>query len=1030
MPLLRPVLRPILRLRSFGFLAALLASGAAFGQTSTAPPAGLRENKPAVHALVGARVVVSPGNVLEKGTVVIRNGVIVSVGGDPAPADARVWDLTGKTLYAGFIDAYSEVAIDDAIRVSKGGAPYWNRQVTPHFDLAAHYVPNIDLNKKLRGQGIAVRLAAPAGGIVKGTSVVVTTGEEPGERAILRFPAAWHVALTVPAGHADERQYPTSPMGAFTLVRQTLYDARWHAAAQEAWHANPSLPRPDRNDALAALARLTSSAPAIIDAGDEWYLLRADQIAREFELNVIVRGSGREYRRLEAIAGTGRPVIVPLDFPLPPNVTTPEAASAAPLERLLHWDLAPENPARLAAAGVKIAFTSHGLKDASGFLTAVRKAVDRGLSRDAALAALTTAPAEMLSMSERLGTIEAGKAAHLVVADGDAFDAKTKIAAVWVDGIHHEIAAEPARDLRGKWELVVARSDGGSETIRLELTGEPGKLAGHAVRGEKRSPLVRPVLDAAQFTASFKGDDLGMPGVLQLSATLVDDDPPAAHPAMLGSLRMADGLMHSMRGKRLGDVENPPETAPPPVATTAALFAVRYPLHSFGLLTQPEQPASIAFRHATVWTCGPSGVLTNATVVVQAGKIVAVGPDVAVPEGTIEIDATGMHLAPGIVDCHSHIATDGGVNEAGQAITAEVRIGDFIDANDVNIYRQLAGGVTSSNILHGSANPIGGQNQVIKFRWGALPEAMKFSQAPPGIKFALGENVKQSNWGDRFTIRYPQSRMGVEQIVRDAFRTARDYRRRHEAWGAQPSGLPPRIDLELEALAEVVAGQRRVHCHSYRQDEIVAFLRACEDFGVRVATLQHILEGYKVADVIARHGAGGSSFADWWAYKFEVYDAIPYNGALMHQSGVLVSYNSDDAELARHLNLEAAKAVKYGGVTPEEALKFVTLNPAKQLGIDPWVGSIEPGKDADLALWSASPLSSYARCEQTWVDGRKYFDRREDAERRRDAQAMRAALVQRVLASGEPPGPDDDGQPRWPREDVFCHHHDHAGGSQ
>jgi N-acetylglucosamine-6-phosphate deacetylase len=355
-----------------------------------------------------------------------------------------------------------------------------------------------------------------------------------------------------------------------------------------------------------------------------------------------------------------------------------------------------------------------------------------------------------------------------------------------------------------------------------------------------------------------------------------------------------------------------------------------------------------------------------------------------------------------------------------------VRIGDFVQPSDINIYRQLAGGTTAANILHGSANPIGGQNQVIKFRWGALPEEMKFKDAPPGIKFALGENVKQSNWdipADRRT-RYPQTRMGVDQIIRDEFEAAQDYKRRWDEYNSTKKGIPPRKDLELDAICEILDGRRLIHCHSYRQDEILNLLRICEQFDVRIATLQHILEGYKVADAMARHGAMGSSFSDWWAYKMEVYDAIPYNGALMHNAGVVVSFNSDDAELARRLNLEAAKAVKYGGIEPHEALKFVTLNPAKQLRIDKWVGSIEQGKDADLVLWNGDPLSVYSRVEQTWVDGRKYFDRDEDLRAREQVKQMRTALVQRILTSGESPAEPGENEDRqrvlWPNEDVFC----------
>ncbi len=375
------------------------------------------------------------------------------------------------------------------------------------------------------------------------------------------------------------------------------------------------------------------------------------------------------------------------------------------------------------------------------------------------------------------------------------------------------------------------------------------------------------------------------------------------------------------------------------------------------------------------------------------------------------------------------MATDSGVNEATQAVTAEVRIGDFIDASDITIYRQLAGGLTMANVLHGSANPIGGQNQVIKLRWGGWYDDLKYKEAPAGIKFALGENVKQSNWGEDAKTRYPQTRMGVEQIFRDRFHAAKRYSAAMKSWNDEPKGLPPRRDLELDALSEILDGKRWIHCHSYRQDEILGLLRVLEENKITIGSLQHILEGYKVADAIAKHGATASSFSDWWAYKFEVIDSIPYNGALMHQQGIVVSFNSDDAELGRHMNHEAAKAMKYGGVNPMEALQFVTLNPAKQLRIDHRVGSLEVGKDADIAVWSGSPLSPMSRCEQTWIDGRKYFDREQDkADRKRDA-ALHAALVQKVMKSGEAGSNRsslaDDPSRLWPHHDEYCHDHDH-----
>jgi N-acetylglucosamine-6-phosphate deacetylase len=434
-----------------------------------------------------------------------------------------------------------------------------------------------------------------------------------------------------------------------------------------------------------------------------------------------------------------------------------------------------------------------------------------------------------------------------------------------------------------------------------------------------------------------------------------------------------------------------------------------WPLGEAGVTAPPAQPKAVAFKHATVWTSGPKGRLEDATVLVENGKIAAVGTGVKVPAGAVVVDAQGQHLTPGLIDCHSHTGTDGGVNEAGQTITAEVRIGDFINPNDINLYRELAGGLTCAHVLHGSANAIGGQCQLIKLRWGLGPEAMKFEGWKPTIKFALGENPKQANWGERFNTRYPQTRMGVAQLIRDEFEAAQEYEAARKR-GTDADGLPWRRDLELDAMAEVMDGTRTIHCHSYRQDEILMLMQLCDEFHVPMGTFQHILEGYKVADEMAKRHIGGSTFSDWWAYKNEVLDAIPYNGAIMHDEGVVVSFNSDSNELARRLGSEAGKAVKYGGLSEEEALKFVTINPAIQLKVQDRVGSIEVGKDADLALWSGDPLSARSRCEQTWIDGRKYFDRALDLKQREDERKLRALLEQRVLADEGGPGGGSGGR--------------------
>lgn len=445
----------------------------------------------------------------------------------------------------------------------------------------------------------------------------------------------------------------------------------------------------------------------------------------------------------------------------------------------------------------------------------------------------------------------------------------------------------------------------------------------------------------------------------------------------------------------------------------------------------PEQPAAVLIQNATVWTSGPQGRLENADVLVQKGLIAAVGKGLQAPAGALVIDAHGQHLTPGIIDAHNHSAIVGNVNEGTNAVTAEVRIADVIDSEATEIYQQLAGGVTAVNLLHGSANAIGGQNAVIKLRWGALPKDLLFAEAPEGIKFALGENPKQSNWNPTER-RYPQTRQGVEQLIEERFLAALDYRRAwqeyQKAGGPKSGKVPPRRDYQLDAIVEILEGKRLVHAHSYRADEILMLLRLAEKNGFKVASLQHILEGYKVADEIAAHGAGASSFSDWWAYKYEVIDAIPWNGAILWKRGVVVSFNSDDDELARRLNLEAAKAVRYGNVPEEEALKFVTLNPARQLGIDKWVGSIEVGKSADLVLWSGSPLSAYSRCEQTWIDGRKYFDRQADLASREVVAKERAELIAKIKAQNAQPAAEQKaGEPaktptyNQSHGDTFCH---------
>lgn len=1073
----------------FGCLIFWVAIPAAFGQDpgDARPVVGLRENPPDAVFLENARVVMAPGKVLESASIAIRGTSIVAVGPDiDPPVGANIIDCSGKTIYAGLIDAYGEVEVPEP---PTGNAGHWNGYVLPRRS-ATTAIKSISNVSASRTQGVTMRLIAPEGAIVKGISCLVMLDGN-SSATLVDEDVAQHLQLTVPR---DKRRdsYPNSPMGAIALLRQTLADADWYTRAWNTYNAKSDLPRPTRNDDLARLAKDRLHGTFIVDCPNERMALRAEQIASEFSLEMMIRGSGREYRDLQAIAATGRPILVPVDFPDAPDVASEAAADDATLQQLMHWHFSPQNPAMLADAGVTFCLTSDGLDDPKSFLKNICAAVERGLPADAALAAVTTTPASLFGVSDIAGSVQAGGLANLVVTDGDLFNGDTKVLETWVAGnrFEHDVAGNASADsLVGTWKTSV-KVDGKKIPVRVKLKLEKTKWSGEilgedspqddskdtspdkadskdtdssdadsketAEEDEKEKPsalaklnkIARAVDRMTAWVDLSKADSRLPDGPSQMTIVTVEKDQSIT---VFSTLSFADGSTQSLTWQRAeepavekDDSADEKDTAeesksdrksdsdePEKSNDTAGLLdeiAVNYPLGAYGLTGPIETVSAVLFRGATVWTCGERGVLENTDVLVVDGKIVSVGSSLSPPKGCVIVDARGKHITPGMIDCHSHMGTDGGVNESGQAVTAEVRVGDFVDNSDINIYRQLAGGLTASNILHGSANPIGGQNQVIKLRWGDGMEAMKLASAPGGIKFALGENVKRSNRTEPQT-RYPASRMGVEQLFRDRFLAAKEYDEQHRRWSAgQRDGLPPRRDLELEALAEILRGERWIHCHSYRQDEIVALLDLLDTFGITIGTLQHILEGYKVADRMLEHGAMASAFSDWWAYKFEVYDAIPDNGAIMHDVGIVVSFNSDDRELARHLNTEAAKAMKYGGVPAEQALKFVTLNPAKQLRIDDRVGSIEAGKDADVVVWSGPPLSTLSRCEQTWVDGRPMFSIEEDLKRRSRDSRWRTLLINRILDKNFGGGSSDDSpvdeEDRWLRYDEFCHGHD------
>jgi len=936
------------------------------------PPLGLRQNNSGVYALTNVKIVTSPGKIIRKGSLVIRDGIIESVGAKISiPRDATILNMSGMTLYSGLIESYSNIGFPEVKKDNKsdeknGGAKHWNENVMPELKTSELYSPDPKKLKEFRKLGFTTALSVPREGIFKGQSALVNLGDGESAENIIKNSVNQHITFRKKKG---VNGYPTSLMGSISLIRQTFYDALWYKKALSAYSKKPSLGKPDESESLASLVSVIDRRQGVMfEASDELMVLRIDKIVKEFKLNPLILASGNEFKRLSAVKRTGISLILPLNFPEPPAVNSPEKALEVSLKELKEWDLAPSNPAMLNDAGVKIALTTKGLKKLEDFPKQLRKAISRGLSQESALAALTTRPAEMFGVSDKLGSLEKGKIANIVVTDGDLFSKDGVVKDVWVDGKRYVVDKDPKSEPKGKWTGTIKFNEEEAEEFNLELKGSNKKLSGTATISGKELKLMTTEVNGYRIAFSFLTDSIGIDGIAMMTGKIKKNE--------MNGIGVTPGSQ-IVEWNLARENEEEEESEDDDEKFASATAQITYPLGGFGRPILPKPQKAIFIKNATIWTSGKQGILENADMLINDGKISKVGKNLKAPKNALIIDGTGKHVTPGLIDEHSHTAMVRGVNEAGQAVTSEVRIGDVLTGDDIGLYRELAGGLTMSQELHGSANPIGGQAAVIKIRYGSLPEELKYSKAAPTIKFALGENVKQSNWNPS-VLRYPRTRMGVEQIYRDEFRAGLDYKAALRSKG----GLPVRKDLELDAIVDILEGKMFVHCHSYRQDEILMLMRVAEDFGFRIQTFTHILEGYKVADEMKKHGASASTFSDWWMYKFEVYDAIPYNGALMHDVGVVTSFNSDSDELARRMNLEAAKAVAYGGVSEEEALKFVTINPAIQLKIDKWTGSLDIGKDGDFVVWNGSPLSTLTMAEQTWIDGAKWFDIEEDAKLR------------------------------------------------
>jgi imidazolonepropionase-like amidohydrolase len=987
---------------------------------------GVGDKRDGCYAFTNATIVKDAQTTIKNATLLIRDGKIIAVGeGVAVPADAVVVDCKDKFIYPSFIDAYTDYGMPQQQRAQAGfsfrgpgqltnnqkGAYGWNQALKS--DVEGHKLFSVDdaRAKSFRETGFGTVLTHQKDGIVRGTGTVVALANNKDNFVVVKEKAA--SLLSFNKGTSTQT-YPSSLMGSIALLRQTYLDAAWYknnpaATGLQGDGVNITLQSFNNNMSLPQIFD-----PADRGAGDVWGVMRADRIGDEFGVQYIIKATGKEYQRIKEVAATKAPLIVNLNFPVAMDVEDPADARLVSLQDMKHWELAPTNPGAIEKAGIPFCLTSSDLRDAKSFLSSVRKAIENGLSEKAAMDALTKTPATWFGVYDKVGSIEAGKLANFIITTGPVFAEKTTLLQNWVLGEKHAVNESAWTSVNGNYTLTLnsatpqtfafeIKSNNSATVIAKDTVAATfsydGKVVKFSFAPEKRSR------NNIRFTGFNAGNTFN--GTAQDA-----DGNNFTWTAVYASASKSDNASNAGGRGRMGAGGNGGG------AGAGKMGKVTFPMMGFGVDSLQTNAQSYLIKNATVWTSEKEGILQQTDVLVKNGKIAKVGKNLSDAKATI-IDATGKHVTAGIIDEHSHIAS-ASTNEGGQSVTSEVRIQDNINPDDIDIYRQLSGGVTTSHILHGSANTIGGQTQLIKLRWGADDAGLLFKGADPFIKFALGENVKRTS-SSQGNNRYPDTRMGVEQVLNDAFARAKAY---EAALAKNPT---TRRDLELDALVEIMNKKRFITCHSYVQSEITATMRVAEKYGFKVNTFTHILEGYKVADKMKAHGVAASTFSDWWAYKVEVTDAIPYNAAIMTKVGLNVAINSDDAEMARRLNQEAAKSVKYGGLSEEEALKMVTINPAKMLHVDSKVGSIKAGKDADLVVWSDNPLSIYAKAEKTMVDGIVYFDREKDAQMRKQVQAERSRLIAKMAGEKRAGRPTIPAAPSF-KEVHICNDHSHKLG--
>ncbi len=887
------------------------------------PQNGVSDERVELTAFINANLFIDYQTFVPNAVLVVSKGKVLACGKVAVPKEAIVVDLKGNYVYPSFIELYADYGL--SLEAEKPLRPEDYRSSKPGA---------FGWNEAIVSEYNAADHFAPNKAdewLKSGFGTVLThrsQGIARGTAALVTLHPEARKALLKAQSAAffsfdkspSGQAYPTSLAGAVALLRQTFYDAQWYTKNPPDWK-DLTLERWQANLALPKFFVLQQKTDAFL----------VKKLSDEFSQKFVMIGTGQEWRFATDIAACGMPIVLPLDFPKPFDPKT------AGLYALQSWYYAPTNAIALMKKGCTVAFTTKGLKNKTDFLNNLRRALPDSSYQTAFLKALLQTPADILG-EKTIGNLRAGSYANFLVCSGNIFDANTKIYQNLVQGQKHELSPIPILK-NGQYSLSIANLD----TATLEI-------GTNKIIFKDTTLAIKPQISHNYIAIQFGYRNR----FVELEGVVVGDEIRGISP-WKAVFRKAE-----------------------PSKKTVQDSFPQMPQE----FVQPKRAEKTLIKNAAIWTGEVEGVLENTDILLENGKIAKIGQHLSAPDARM-VDAQGLYLTAGIIDEHSHIALQRGVNEWSHSVTAEVRMEDALNSEDINIYRQLAGGVTAAQLLHGSANPIGGQSALIKLRYGVKPSDLLIPNADKFIKFALGENPKRSNW-PMSRMRYPQTRMGVEQSIADAFLQAKNYQ-------------SPRRDLRLEVLKEILNGSRFITCHSYVESEILMLMDLAEKMGFKVNTFTHILEGYKVADRMKAHGAAGSTFADWWAYKYEVKDAIPYNAALMFEAGVLVAINSDDGEMGRRLNQEAAKAVKYGNVPPQEAWKMVTLNPAKMLHLDHKMGSIKVGKDADVVLWSHNPLSVYARAEKTWVDGVLEFDRNTEAERIKQIEIEKQSLILHML---------------------------------